>query len=71
MITPLSADQASHPISLYCSFNNFNIGVIHDLRINTVRTRCDQKVLDPICFSEILGIKIFVSRSFDIIEGHW
>ena len=34
-------------------------------------TRCDQKVLDPICFGEINQIKIFVSWSFDLIEGHW
>ena len=27
------------------------------------------KVLGPICFGEIHGIKIFVSRSFHLIEG--
>ena len=35
------------------------------------RTRCEQKVLGQICFSEIRGIKIFVRRSFDLIKGHW
>ena len=30
--------------------------------------RCDQNVINRICFSEIHWIKIFV---FDLIEGHW
>ena len=34
-------------------------------------TRCYQKVLGTICFGEIHWIKIFVSWSFDLIEGHW
>ena len=34
-------------------------------------TRCDQKFFSLICFSEIHLIKIFVSLSYDINEGHW
>ena len=34
-------------------------------------TRCDQIVLGLICFGEMHGIKIFVSRSFGLNEGHW
>ena len=33
-----------------------------------IRTRCDQTVIGPICFGEIHFIKIFVSRSFELIE---
>ena len=40
-------------------------------RINPDLMRCDQKVLCRISFGEIHGIKIFVSRSSDLIEGHW
>ena len=32
--------------------------------------RCYQKVLGPICFGEIHSIRIFVSLSFALIEGH-
>ena len=37
----------------------------------SINTRCYQNVLGTICFGEIHWIKIFVSWSFDLIEGHW
>ena len=33
--------------------------------------RCDQNVLGPICLGKTHGIKILVSQSFGLIEGHW
>ena len=33
-------------------------------------TRCHQKVLNPIYFFEIHGIKTFVNGSFGLTEGH-
>ena len=33
--------------------------------------RCDQKDLGRICFGKIHLIKIFVSLSFNLIEGYW
>ena len=39
---------------------------------STLTTRSDQKVLSPIYFGvKIRWIKIFVSRSFGLTEGHW
>ena len=48
-----------------------SVNKVPHIIMRTQNTRCDQKVLGMICFSEIHWIKIFVSRSFDLIEGHW
>ena len=48
-----------------------SVNKVPSIIMHTLNTRCDQKVIGLICFCEIHWIKFFVSRSFDLIEGHW